>query len=185
MVGLQYEGVDHLPYLDELITSEEREEVERLIQMELMRSRASPPHPNTTSFVPPLSTLLLGSQLDTFDDDDDFEDDEFTLGGVDMAVYEVPSYTQLSHTLKHQQRTKVLAENAAGLEECGSQYFDLLAAMEGSLDEEIGRKRKQKEEVAMARKKQATEYQRVSRYLEDKWREGVHSMVEVIIRQQD
>ncbi|CAN3357752.1 hypothetical protein DICA3_C14246 [Diutina catenulata] len=181
MVTIQYEGVEHLPHLDEMITPEEREEVERLIQMELTRTNQDSLHPQVAQLLPPLSApaSLLGEQMELLEEEEEELDEEFTLGGVDCGVYDVPDYTTLSHALLEQQTTDLYAANLSGLVRGSEQYVERLAQLKTDLVARCGDKRKRADDAADRRKKHASEFNRVNSYLEERWRDGVAGVVEV------
>lgn len=189
MVSIQYEGIEHLSCLDPLISAQERRQIEDLIQMELDRHQQHSPRDqeHTTQTprpagldIPPLSSLLIAKLVEQLEDaGEEFDDEEFSLGAIDMGAYDNPDYVGLSHAMIDDNNIGVRHENLEGLRYGCELYLDGLMQLDAQLDSAIGEKRKQVDELELLRKKRATELKRAKHYLDDRWRDGVHSVVEV------
>ncbi|MCH0630007.1 hypothetical protein JNB11_08555 [Kocuria palustris] len=191
MVSTQYEGIEHLSCLNPLISAEERQQIENLIQMELSRHQQHTPqdHDRTPQApgqvgldIPPLSSLLIASLVEQLEDaGEDIDDEEFSLGAIDMGAYDNPDYVGLSHAMVDDENISGRHENLEGLRYGCELYLNELMHLDAQLDTAIGAKRKQVSELELLRKKRATELQRAKHYLDDRWRDGVHSVVEVAV----
>jgi pre-mRNA-splicing factor SPF27 len=195
MVSANLEPLDHLPYLEESITAEERAEVEQLIQIELTNHLNQRLHPRVDTLLPlPIhdhQSLPLGNNNDLlnnrFDEDDDMDDDDAPpplIHGIDSQRYQDTSdinhiYTTLSYSTLQQRNDLLATQNMTQFTQDYEDHLSHLQSLNLSYEECLSRKRKAIDALNIVRKKKQLEATSVNDYLQDRWKEGLKTVVDL------
>lgn len=187
--------------LDDSITQQEREHVQQLVQHELATIQRETPnnrqngpglHPLVDQVVPLSARLsprpMLLQEIERLDEEDD--EPEHILEAVDLRRYADFSpngdgashsqlYTALSYAVLLERNALVLGQNEDQLTALQKQHLAQLAQLEDDYEIALSRKRQQAEDLNVARKKRQTDFGPVNDYLNDRWREGIRSVVDL------
>lgn len=186
MVSINYEPLEHLPYLEESITPEERSQVEQLIQIELSNQYGNRNlHPQVEAVLPipelPLSNRLLDQK---FEEDEDMEDDEEKddQTGIDMARYQDTSninnlYTTMSYSILQARNDELVTESQYTA--TYSQHLNQLLQLHHTTEASISNKRKALDDLNLTRKKLHLAQENLNSYLQDQWKDGLKSVVDL------
>lgn len=191
MVSINYEPLEHMPYLEESITPEERSQVEQLIQIELSNQYGHHrnhlhPHIDTVLPIPelPLSNRLLDHK---FEEDEDMEegeeeDNKLEHSGIDMSRYTDTSkpdniYTTMSYSVL-QARNDDLVTESQYRASC-AQHINNLSLLNQACDSSINNKRKALDDLNLNRKKLHMNQENLNSYLNDQWKDGLKSVVDI------
>ncbi|KAK7681288.1 hypothetical protein QCA50_015675 [Cerrena zonata] len=147
MVIINYEPLEHLPYIDEPITEQERHNVEQLLRLELANNEnggdSNGLHPLVNEVIPlpnpnrSTPSPLLMQEIERYEQEEDTDDEQ-------------EPDRRLSNDLKEDQH------------------------------EQLTRKRQQIEDINVIRKKrQVVDFKPVNDYLNDRWKDGIKSVVDL------
>lgn len=195
MVTINHE-IDHLPYTDIPITGTERANVQNLINNELNETRTNdhhqpPQHPMVDNLVPLPETSSVNSlslqEIERYEheleDNEDFEGPIIT--GIDTERYEDAQesdkvYENLYYSSNEVSNLSALVQNADSVANTNHQYYQQLNGIHQDLDKNVEKKRKQINDVNVLRKKRQTvDFQPVNDYLNNRWKDGIKSVVDL------
>lgn len=129
---------------------------------------------------------------DEEDDDHNDEPRQILRGGVSLDRYtEFGSgddirysemYTALSYSMLRERSSLLMAQNAPQLRENQRAHLASLSELDKVYQEEANLKRQRVDEINEERKRRQVEFEPVNGYLEQRWHDGIRSMVDLGIQ---
>lgn len=163
--------------IDEDITDEERQNIQTLILEELSTTDLRKIHPKVDELYPLPKPHALISNFK----DEELNDPEFSLGGVDLSDYsnlENPESLQKSLVFTSLRNKSLrLASNFGKNQWLLSN--DLFEESNNQIREELNYKKRKIDEVNAERKAIQLEAKPVIDYLEERWNQGIKSNVDI------
>lgn len=196
--------------IDDIVTPDERTNVEQLVINELETQTAQPNnalHPLVDQMLPlrdnpekNLSRPLLMQEIERYEqeqDDEDIDENNARIihDGIDMTKYsEFTSanesggedirydnlYATLSYSSLQNRNLSLLSQNEEQLEGLHEHHLNDLATIEEEYRQDLSKKRQRIEELNVYRKRrQVVDFKPVNDYLNDRWKDGLKSVVEL------
>lgn len=140
------------------------------------------PLPETSS-VNSLSLQEIERYEHELEDNEDFEGPIIT--GIDTERYEDAQesdkvYENLYYSSNEVSNLSALVQNADSVANTNHQYYQQLNGIHQDLDKNVEKKRKQINDVNVLRKKRQTvDFQPVNDYLNNRWKDGIKSVVDL------
>lgn len=125
------------------------------------------------------------------DDDDSHNEDHrhILLPGISMDRYMDfglgddirfnDMYTSLSYSTLRERSSSLMAQNAPHLRHTQRVHLASLSGLDRVYQEEVDRKRQRVDDINEERKRRQLEFEPVSGYLEQRWQDGIRSMVDL------
>mmetsp|Transcript_1751 Transcript_1751/g.1901 ORF Transcript_1751/g.1901 Transcript_1751/m.1901 type:complete len:223 (-) Transcript_1751:705-1373(-) len=210
MVIINNEPIDHLPYIDDIVTSDERANVERLVinELETQTNQSNNElHPLVEQMLPlrdnnenNMSKPLLIQEIERYEQEQDDEDIDETSAkilqdGIDMSKYSEFTttnasgredirydnlYATLSYSLLQNRDLSLLSQNEQQLIQLQEHHISDLETIEEEYRQDLSKKRQRIEEINVLRKRrQVVDFKPVNDYLNDRWKDGIKSVVEL------
>lgn len=210
MVIINNEPIDHLPYIDDIVTPDERANVEQLVinELETQTNQSNNAlHPLVEQMLPlrvnnenNMSKPLLIQEIERYEQEQDDEDIDETSAkilqdGIDMSKYSEFTttnasgredirydnlYATLSYSLLQNRDLSLLSQNEQQLVQLQEHHISDLEMIEEEYRQDLSKKRQRIEEINVLRKRrQVVDFKPVNDYLNDRWKDGIKSVVEL------
>ncbi|PVH21113.1 hypothetical protein CXQ85_000078 [Candidozyma haemuli] len=203
-----FDTIDSLPYIDYGITPQERRRVDELVQQEVAQLNTDDMHPAVGPMLPlssnmerfrrrpqaaeptsgyerddedniaPQSSLPQGIDMSRYTDFHDEEDNDADSDNAENINHE-RMYTSLAYSMLRERNASLALQNDESVNSIRNTHLDSLSKTESSYQNELERKRQRVEEINEARKKRQIDFQPVNEYLEEKWHDGINSMIDM------
>lgn len=163
--------------IDEDVTEEDRHNIEKLILEELSTTNLGKIHPKVDELYPLRDPHPLISKFT----DEQLNDPEFSLGGVDLSDYsnlDNPESLQKSLVFTSLRNKSLRLASKFGK----NQWLlsnDLFEESNNQIREELNYKKRKIDEVNLERKTIQLEAKPVIDYLEERWNQGIKSNVDI------
>ncbi|CCH45329.1 Pre-mRNA-splicing factor [Wickerhamomyces ciferrii] len=174
---MNYEPLDSLPYIDQDITDQERQSVERLILDELKSTDISKIHSKVDELYPLPEPSSIVSNIK----EEQFSDPDFTLGGIDLSKYSnLDDLESLQNSIVF---TDLRNKSLKLANKFGKNQWllgnDLHQYSNEQISEELQNKRRKINDINYERKQIQLEAKPVIDYLEQRWQQGIKSNVDI------
>lgn len=154
-------------------------------------------HPRAQELLPLPShstTPILIRDIERYeaDEDDDEHIDEqrqILRPGISMDRYSdfgagdnlryTDMYTSLSYLILRERSSSIMAQNAPHLRQAQRTHLASLSELDRVYQDETSRKREMVEEINEDRKRRQADFEPVAAYLEQRWLDGIRSMVDL------
>lgn len=178
--------------IDGDITPQERRAVELLIQNEAARNNTNQPHPLVDQILPlhysSNSSLMRDIERYELENGEEVGEgilehtismDRYTDFEGENGVDYNRVYTTLSYSIMRERSASLMSQNQQQLENMQRAHSSSLSELDNVYLAEVGRKRLRVDEINEIRKKRQLEFEPMNRYLEQRFDEGVNSMIDL------
>lgn len=129
----------------------------------------------TNADEPPRVQGIDMSRYTDFNDEDDNDADSDNPDHVNHDRM----YTALAYSTLRERNSQLFLKNDESMSSLREAHLQLLLATEQLYRNELERKRQYVDDINEARKKRQVEFQPIAEHLEEKWHDGINSMIDM------